>query len=169
MAHYVAYWRSFWDEEDDLRQSYVGWGSSSPNKFKPDDVLWIFVRVSHVKMTTLPSRFEWRLVRKVHVAYSCTQRDQRYTKFPFRVVADIAKSIVFINLEQQQNAAMLLKSLCYNPYKPVPSHVDDARLGKYFQRIRQLQDTDIEIVIQYASSLPRFTGAIWTTLCTKAN
>lgn len=164
MAHYLAYWRSFWDEDLNTRHSYIGWGTSSPSKFARNDVLWIIVRASDPRFVTT-NRYEWRLARCLYVSCNCVVRESRYGKYMYRVVAELPDSIVFSNLEMQGNLSPELKKLQFEPAKSIPYTVNDSFMGKYFQRTRKLCESDIQILQKYSDLLPRFAGEIYTHNC----
>lgn len=156
MAHYLVYWKTFWDHGFDTwnlksdkkwnphkdakdHVQTLGYGSDA-RSFKAvveGDTLWV--------VGTSEPRDKWLLLQKLHVV-ECKEQSHGYK----RARSDRSDSL-FFDPWKQDNCETILKKLSFASGQSIPK--TGRKIGLHIQSPRQLSEADKNILSTYASRL----------------
>jgi hypothetical protein len=150
MTNYLLYWKTFWAEVDDFRESNHDWHTDNWNFFnnvEEGDVFWVIINGG----PEAPD--EWRLISRSVVAMKdpiINTRSRRY-----HIIADDEGSTLF-DPTWQGDLAPILKQLTFQSNKRIKRN--GKLIGRTLQIARRLTEEDITILHEYARSLSTDSG-----------
>ncbi len=166
MAHLLAYWKIFWNEQEWHRDAASrqltllaikesrrqnGYGFEHRNvqsQIAEGENLWVIGRGAPPRM---PHHEEWRLLLRVCVGGFRTDSSIRLRPFVYRIQP---RNFDLFDPFDQPDLAPLLKRLEFASGKKIPTDVSGGAIGKYLRHARPLltlpdQDDDNRLLIDW--------------------
>jgi hypothetical protein len=148
MAHYLVYWKEYWNDVEDGDKPSPYWTTNSRAFFKsirPKDYLWAVISGG----SEAPDA--WYLLGRIQVAHP--EPKQWKTKWGRYHIVGAKKSTRFFSLESQPDFTAILRLLKFASSKRIK--LTGRRIGQTLQSrgFRLLAESDAILLEEYARTL----------------